>query len=85
MKRGALIVLATLAISLPAFAQTARRASPADPTRKEDVNRRNADGSTPRQWAVYNGDVAEARRLLRAGADVTFANNYGASPMTLAA
>ncbi len=85
MKRGALIVLATLAISLPAFAQTARRASPADPTRKEDVNRRNADGSTPLQWAVYNGDVAEARRLLRAGADVTLANNYGASPMTLAA
>jgi ankyrin repeat protein len=53
--------------------------------RKEDVNRRNADGSTPLQWAVYNGDVAEAKRLLRAGANVALANKYGASPMTLAA
>jgi len=55
------------------------------PTRKEDVNRRNVDGSTPLQWAVYKGDVAEVRRLLKAGADVTLANNYGATPMTLAA
>jgi ankyrin repeat protein len=52
---------------------------------KEDVNRRNPDGSTPLQWAVYNADVAEARRLLRAGADVSLANNYGATPMSLAA
>ena len=50
-----------------------------------DVNRRNADGSTPLQWAVYNGDVNEVRRLLRAGADVSIANNYGATPMGLAA
>ena len=28
--------------------------------KKDDVNRRNVDGSTPLQWAVYNGDVAEA-------------------------
>ena len=52
---------------------------------KADVNRRNADGSTPLQWAVYNGDLAEARRLLRAGANVSLANNYGATPMSLAA
>ena len=51
----------------------------------EDVNRRNPDGSTPLQWAVYKGDVAEARRLLRAGANVSLANNYGATPMSLAA
>jgi ankyrin repeat protein len=55
------------------------------PARKEDVNRRNPDGSTPLQWAVFKGDVAEARRLLRAGADVSLANNYGATPMSLAA
>jgi ankyrin repeat protein len=55
------------------------------PTRKEDVNRREVDGSTPLQWAVYTSDVAEARRLLRAGADVSLANNYGATPMSLAA
>ncbi len=68
--------------------QTARAQAPAttDSARgKEDVNRRNADGSTPLQWAVYNGDVTEARRLLRAGANVALANNYGATPMSLAA
>jgi ankyrin repeat protein len=53
--------------------------------RKEDVNRRNVDGSTPLQWAVYNGDVAEVQRLVRAGADVSLANKYGATPMSLAA
>jgi len=52
---------------------------------KDDVNHRNADGSTPLQWAVYKGDVVEARRLLRAGANVSLANNYGATPMSLAA
>jgi ankyrin repeat protein len=50
-----------------------------------DVDHRNADGSTPLQWAVYEGDVAEVRRLLDAGADVTLANKYGATPMSLAA
>ena len=55
------------------------------PAAKEDVNRRNPDGSTPLQWAVYDGDVAEVKRLLRAGADVSLANNYGATPMSLAA
>jgi ankyrin repeat protein len=51
----------------------------------DDVNRRNPDGSTPLQWAVYEGNVAEVKRLLRAGADVSIANNYGATPMSLAA
>ena len=50
-----------------------------------DVNHRNADGSTPLQWAVYKGDAAEVRRLLAAGADVSLANEYGATPMSLAA
>ena len=53
-------------------------------TRKENVNRRDVDGTTPLQWAVYKNDVAEARRLLRAGADAALANNYGATPMSLA-
>ena len=50
-----------------------------------DVNRRNPDGSTRLQWAVYAGDAAEVRRLLDAGADVSLANDYGATPMSLAA
>src|SRR5689334_17093502 len=72
-------------------AQARAGAVPRNPTqrlpavRKQDVDKRNPDGSTPLQWAVYNGDVAEAKRLLRAGADPKLANNYGATPMTLAA
>jgi len=68
--------------------RTAKPAAPpkvAPSSRREDVNRRNADGSTPLQWAVHKGDVAEVKRLLRAGADVSLANNYGATPMSLAA
>ena len=82
-----LMVAATLALASPGYAQTARRGGSSDPPaqRKADVNHRNPDGSTPLQWAVYNGDVAEAKRLLRAGANVSLANNYGASPMSLAA
>jgi ankyrin repeat protein len=53
--------------------------------RADDVNRRNVDGSTPLQWAVYENDVPLVKRLLHAGADVSLANNYGATPMSLAA
>jgi ankyrin repeat protein len=49
------------------------------------AEQRGPDGSTPLQWAVYNGDAAEVKRLLRAGADVREANAYGATPMQLAA
>ena len=75
------IVAAALVAAPLAEAQTSR---PAVSQRKEDVNRRNPDGSTPLQWAVYAGDVAEAKRLLRAGANASLANNYGATPMSLA-
>jgi ankyrin repeat protein len=53
--------------------------------RRKDVNRRNADGSTPLQWAVYDGERRRGEAPLRAGADVSLANNYGATPMSLAA
>ena len=43
------------------------------------------DGSTPLQWAAYQGDVAEVKRLLAAGADVKQANAYGVTPLALAA
>jgi len=88
-----LVVAGGLQTARPAEAQTRAGAVPrnvterlpASRTSKADVNRRNPDGSTPLQWAVYNGDVAEAKRLLRAGADVSLANKYGATPMSLAA
>ena len=81
------VVAAVLVTALPntAAAQGVGRVPQSGPAVKEDVNRRNADGSTPLQWAVYTGDVAEVERLLRAGADVSLANNYGATPMSLAA
>jgi ankyrin repeat protein len=50
-----------------------------------DVNARKPDGSTPLQWAVYEGNAGEVRRLIDAGADVALANDYGATPMSLAA
>ena len=53
--------------------------------RVADVDRRNPDGSTPLQWAVYEGNAPEVHRLLDAGADVSLANDYGATPMSLAA
>ena len=44
-----------------------------------------ADGTTPLQMAAFDGDVAEAKRLIKAGADVRATNAYGASAMQLAA
>jgi ankyrin repeat protein len=80
------VVLAIVAASLVAAAAGEAQTSRSAPLqRKEDVNRRNADGSTPLQWAVYAGDLAEVKRLLRAGAVVSLANDYGATPMSLAA
>ncbi|MFZ8929571.1 MAG: ankyrin repeat domain-containing protein, partial [Pseudohongiellaceae bacterium] len=53
--------------------------------RNLDVDERGPDGSTPLQWAVYDQDVEKVRTLIRAGADVNAANNYGANAMQLAA
>ena len=77
-----LCLLAATLLALPVSAQAQQRR---DRPATQDVNRRNSDGSTPLQWAVYEGNVAEVKRLLRAGADVSLANNYGATPMSLAA
>jgi ankyrin repeat protein len=95
MKSRAIICAALLAVATLAEAQAinpgAGRIPPSpDTTRggpagKEDVNRRNPDGSTPLQWAVFRGDLAEVKRLLRAGANVSLSNNYGATAMSLAA
>jgi uncharacterized protein len=52
---------------------------------QQNVNKRGVDGSTPLQYAVYENNAAEVRRLLKAGANVSLANNYGATPMGLAA
>ena len=46
---------------------------------------RKPDGSTPLMEAAFKGDVAEATRLLKEGADVKATNSYGANAMQLAA
>jgi ankyrin repeat protein len=46
---------------------------------------RTPDGSTPLMQAAFEGDVAEAERLIKEGADVKATNNYGANAMRLAA
>jgi ankyrin repeat protein len=43
------------------------------------------DGSTPLEWAVFKGDVAQAKKLLAAGADAKAVNAYGVNAMQLAA
>ena len=80
----ATVVCGAAVCARPASAQV-QAARTAASVRAEDVDRRNADGSTPLQWAVYSGDVAEVTRLLAAGADVSLANHYGVTAMGLAA
>jgi ankyrin repeat protein len=75
------VLVPVLAVAVPIVLGLAL----ANDSAKSDVNRRNADGSTPLQWAVFEVDVDEVERLIDAGADVSIANNYGASPMSLAA
>jgi ankyrin repeat protein len=90
--RGFLLMAATAgALAVPGLAAAADASSfvadgTAAPAAKAgDANAREPDGSTPLQWAVYRRDAAEVQRLLKAGADVSLANNYGATPMSLAA
>jgi len=73
-----ILFTALLAAASPVTAATQQ-------TTAADVNKRAVDGSTPLQWAVYEGNVAEVQRLIKAGANVSLANNYGATPMSLAA
>jgi ankyrin repeat protein len=81
---AAVVVLSALLV-LRAGSDVAQDAGVAPDAGVADINRGNADGSTPLQWAVYEGDAAKVRRLLDAGADVSLANDYGATPMSLAA
>ncbi len=50
-----------------------------------DANTADPDGTTPLAWAVYNDDLAAARKLLHSGADPKAANRYGVTPLSLAA
>src|SRR5512134_4126196 len=52
---------------------------------RADPNQAEADGTTPLHWAVHHDDAELVNRLLAAGADVSVANDYGATPMSEAA
>src|SRR5215831_14409623 len=49
-----------------------------------DVNAPGADGTPALHWLVRVNDFDTARRLIRAGADVSKPNRYGVTPMSLA-
>ncbi len=50
-----------------------------------DVNRPEADGTTPLHRAARSDDLSTVRSLLRAGADPKAANRYGVTPLSLTA
>jgi ankyrin repeat protein len=66
-----------VAVALAVLAAATANAGVNDPVR--------ADGTTPLQMAAFEGDIAEARRLIKDGADVRALNNYGVNAMQLAA
>ena len=80
---GLLAVVAAIAVTVAHAVAHAAASDPSAAGAAPDVN--GPDGSTPLQWAVYRNDVAEVKRLLKAGAKVGEANNYGATPMQMAA
>ncbi len=75
MSRG-VITLASVAVALLATASVSA-AKVDEPVR--------ADGTTPLQMAAFEGDVAAAKRLIKAGAKVRATNVYGVNAMQLAA
>lgn len=70
-------VAAAVAVLLCAAAGSAAASNVDEP--------RTPDGSTPLMQAAFEGDVAEARRLIEEGADVSASNVYGVNAMQLAA
>jgi uncharacterized protein len=88
MPRFALFVLTTLLASVAlAGARPGFISEDADNSAamRGDINARQPDGSTALQWAVYDNNVDEVKRLLHAGAEVNAANKYGATALLLAA
>lgn len=52
---------------------------------KADVNKPDADGTTPLHWAVQRDDETMVELLLRSGANAKALNRYGVPPLAIAA
>ena len=89
-KAGHYVVLVIwLAFAASAHAQLADRIQAGDRAaalqlvaKGTDVNRAQADGTTPLHWAVYRFDRELVQTLLKKGARVNAVNRYGASPLS---
>src|SRR5436190_12622750 len=88
--RRTVAVLALFVLPGSAFAQSVladkiqagdRKAALALIDEGADVNKAQADGTTPLQWAAYRVDQELVQRLLKKGAKANVANRYGASPL----
>ena len=76
-------VVAAVATSLAMALLCATAAANAAASKADEP--RKPDGSTPLMVASFEGDVAEAGRLLKEGASVKATNTYGVNAMQLAA
>ena len=78
MGKGAkhLVLVAALAVAMGGVAHAAEKTTPKGIT---------PDGSTPLMQAAYEGDLAQAKRLLARHANVNAVNAYGVNAMLLAA
>jgi ankyrin repeat protein len=77
--KAASIAMLPIALLLVGAGAGATEKAPAD------VNAQGPDGSTALLWAAHRGDVAEVKRLIAAGANISLGNRYGATPMSEAA
>src|SRR5438128_3296317 len=60
------------------------KAVPALLKQQVDVNTRQPDGATALHWAAHWDDLETATLLIRAGANVNAANEYGVTPLSIA-
>jgi uncharacterized protein len=69
-----------LALAVLSFVPAAWSATP-----PQDAHSKLKDGTTALHYAVHDGDLALATRLIKEGADVNARNDYGSTPMQEAA
>src|SRR5688500_12578778 len=86
--RGAVLVLVSAAGLSVAHAdqrRAAQAARPATPEVSVAIRAADADGTTALHHAVQVNDRARVEALVRGGANVSAANRYGVTPLSLAA